>query len=142
MHNGSSPYHLSIQNFTLLPLPTTKKKKKKKRKPKKVFCSFLKDFQSPTPYPTKTSPNHHPPSPYLSLITRVQKATLPMAYLQLHLHKSTLLNKDKRPIPNPPLLFSKHTVDYFTRCIFFFIVIPTFRNVDHSQFFFLGFIGG
>ena len=68
----------------------------KEKKPKKVFRSFLMDFQSPNPYPTLTSPKHYPPSssPYLPLISHVQKAPLAMAYRQLHLHKNILFNRE------------------------------------------------
>ena len=70
-HNGSSPHLLSVQNFTLLPLPTLKEKW-----PKKEFRSFLMDFQRRTPYPPLATPDYHPPSssPYLPPIIHIQKA--------------------------------------------------------------------
>ena len=42
-----------------------------------------------------------------------------VAYHQLHLHKNALFNKKIHQISNSPMLSSKHTVDHFTRCIFF-----------------------
>ena len=68
--------HTTVHPYTTYPSKTSSFSYyplQKEKKPKKVFRSFLMDFQSPTPYPTLTSPKHHPPSssPYLQLINHV-----------------------------------------------------------------------
>ena len=75
-HNGSIPHHLSFQNLTLCPLPTSKD----------ILLltsphSFLTAFQTPTPCPSVTSLEHYPPSssPYFPLITRFQRASFSIA---------------------------------------------------------------
>lgn len=101
----------------------------KEKKPKKVFCSFLMDFQSPTPYPTLTSPKHHPPSsfPYLSLIIMSKRHLFQWHTTNSICTKAPYLTKICWA-PNLSLLFSKHIVDHFRRFIFFSKPPPPHRK--------------
>lgn len=71
-HNGLTPHHLSYQSFTLRPLPT--KQSYYSKDPNSLMV-----FHKPTPYPSLTSRERHPPSsssPYFPMITCFQM-TLP-----------------------------------------------------------------
>ena len=109
---GKSPQHLSFQNLTLWPLPTTKESLLL------TTChSLLIAYHNPTPYPPLTSLEHQLlcSSPYFSLISWFHKTPLSFANLQLHLHKSALLREERHFTPKPPFLLSKQTSTHLTR---------------------------
>ena len=74
--------------------------------------SFQIAFHNPTPYPSLTSQEHHPPrsSPYFPLITWFHKVSLSFAKRQLHLQMRALLSVERLSTPKPLFLLSRHIV--------------------------------
>ena len=71
------------------------------------------------PWPIHTTLSFSPL--FTNFSCNLEKKDFPLwvAYHQLYLHKSTLLSEEMHLMPKAPLLFSMHTVNHFTRCIFF-----------------------